>query len=1023
MKRNDFGLWGLELSPEAFARALAALGFFEGSGQDLPTSVDLIQQQLLSAATQSEGPLRWSLKRELLEKLAALKKPGAALFFAQAWEKFRASYTTDLRFELHLDKTEDYFWLAEQLLGSAVGATSLYVRVDEPQTTVGWNWPLRVGFLEDDESQQLWQHFEKVFKKSGLEMLVDFVALKSERDDCDLLILPQTLQGALSELLKASWNPKADCVLVLGGSKDLSGRMTSLLQSVRTQARTSGVGLLSMTGERRGEWLVSLIAQLSHNNPLDVALFKANREMKAPTLLLAASRRLIDLTLVSRTAARMGQALKRRVAAAPSAPPESPPRPKRAPGPKLSPGRRIGLSKGRARNGGGGGFKSMRRHYSVGGSKKASRKVAGKRHTKAGGKGTGRGYAPPRGAVKKNGGGGLSLAARNEALEVAAELEREPASGGGVFESVDPSMMMPYDATTVVENSRKAQSIIKKVPRKTEDRRIRAVVSDAASGKKQSGALKPDTSYSVAVSIGRPDKKQVSADKPFAIEELPPSETGHMLTVVFTALSGKPYPQLEEKLFLPPEGPTEARSFYFHTDGSLDSFRARITVLHRNRVIQTAILEAPVAATGKAKKGAKQTIKIEARVLPNFNDLRQRQDFDAALILNHADDGKPYAMTVSGTQASVFSFDDTAFKKTIDDLNGQLTQLALDADFPEDIGKNPTTKLLSTLAYHGRLLHRHLFEYNQEEEWPLGQDKKKIQVVSTRRDSNLPLEFLYDYDAPNDDATLCAFAKKSLPKGQCDKACEGVKNNIKVVCPLGFWGLNRVIERHSFDRNLRLDGGTYGLKTASSSERKPLQVLDKALFAASARVDAGETKGLIKSVQTLLKEKTKKTYYVKTWEDWTAKIKAESPSLLLLLSHTEEALEVGDTRMLEISKDERRKVGQITKEYVINPDSQTRPLVMLVGCSTHAPDNPLESFVTPFSQYGAIVISTGATVLAVQAAQVAMEFIKTLSQLSGKPGGTSFGEVMLDVRRRLLAKGLPMVLCLEAYGDADWYLK
>jgi hypothetical protein len=31
--------------------------------------------------------------------------------------------------------------------------------------------------------------------------------------------------------------------------------------------------------------------------------------------------------------------------------------------------------------------------------------------------------------------------------------------------------------------------------------------------------------------------------------------------------------------------------------------------------------------------------------------------------------------------------------------------------------------------------------------------------------------------------------------------------------------------------------------------------------------------------------------------------------------------------------------------------------------------------------------------------------------------------VMLNVRRTLLAKGMPMVLCLEAYGDADWYLK
>jgi hypothetical protein len=992
MKRNDFGLWGLELSPQDFAMALAALGILESAGRALPTSAAAIQKQLSAAAAKPNGLLAWSISRASLEKLAKQKKPGAARAFSQAWEKFRKSYQKELRFELQLDQTDDYFWVAGQLLGSTVSATSLYVRADEPQTTVGWNWPLRIGFLEDDESRQLQQQFEKALDDPVLKPLVEFVTLKSERDDCDLLIFPQMLQGALSELLQASWSPKADCVLVLGGSKDLSERMTALLQAMRVQARTSGTCLLFIAGEQRGQWLKSLIAQLSHNNSLDVALFLANREMKAPTLLLAASRQLIDLSLVSRTAERIGQALKRRVEAAPPAerPASHLAKPTRQPRSRSGSSRGGGMGGSKGVNAGGG-FESVESPFeSVG--------------------------PPSGGSIKKNGGGGgagLYPQAREKALEVAGELESVNSPGGWQFESAG--------ATTMAERSLEANSIIKEIPRVPEERRIQAQIFDAASNKEQLGTLKPDASYSVDVGIGLPDKKHVSADQVFASEELPPSDTGHELTIVFTALSGKPYAQ-PGKIFLPPEASSDTCRFYFHTEKTLDRFKARITVLHRNRVIQTAILEAPVAGKGKAKKDDKITIEVEARILPNFNSLQQRQQFDAAIVLNHTDDGQPLATTISGSQASIFSFDETAFKETIDDLNGQLTNLAIDGEFPEDINKNPTTKLLSTLAQHGRLLHRHLFEFNQEENWPLGPDKKKIQVVSTRRDSNLPLEFLYDYDAPDDDATLCKFAKKALPKGVCNKACEGLKNNVKVICPLGFWGLNRVIERHAFDRNLRLNG-TSGLMTASSSERKPLEVLNKALFAASARVDEGESKGMIKTVQKLLKEKTKKTYYVKTWKDWTEKIKAESPSLLLLLSHTEEAVESNEMRSLEIGDDERRKAVQITKEYVINPDSQTRPLVMLVGCSTHAPDNRLENFVTPFSQYAAIVISTGSTVLAVQSANVAMEFIKTLAQLSGKPGGTSFGEVMLDVRRRLLAKGLPMVLCLEAYGDADWYLK
>ena len=33
-----------------------------------------------------------------------------------------------------------------------------------------------------------------------------------------------------------------------------------------------------------------------------------------------------------------------------------------------------------------------------------------------------------------------------------------------------------------------------------------------------------------------------------------------------------------------------------------------------------------------------------------------------------------------------------------------------------------------------------------------------------------------------------------------------------------------------------------------------------------------------------------------------------------------------------------------------------------------------------------------------------------------------FGEVMRAVRRQMLKTGNPIVLCLTAYGDADWVL-
>ena len=180
----------------------------------------------------------------------------------------------------------------------------------------------------------------------------------------------------------------------------------------------------------------------------------------------------------------------------------------------------------------------------------------------------------------------------------------------------------------------------------------------------------------------------------------------------------------------------------------------------------------------------------------------------------------------------MFSLDEGSLKQTIDTLNGELTNLAEDPEtYPADIAATPTTRLLNMLAIHGRQLYNNLFVYRPENAWLVGKDKKKIQIVSTRLENNLPLEFLYDYNAPNPNAKLCAYAKKSLPTGQCDKACGGPKNKQNIVCPLGFWGLNRVIERHAYDGKRNLQGNTYGLKAASSTPREPLQVLDRALFA------------------------------------------------------------------------------------------------------------------------------------------------------------------------------------------------
>ena len=122
MDRKDFGLWGLDLKPEDFARALAALGVFQASIDRWPSSlsVDLVRKTFQKARVQSKGILPWQLNVVAPAKLDQLKPANTAHLFAEAWNRFAKSHTGPMVFELHLDRLGDYFWIADKLLSPAV---------------------------------------------------------------------------------------------------------------------------------------------------------------------------------------------------------------------------------------------------------------------------------------------------------------------------------------------------------------------------------------------------------------------------------------------------------------------------------------------------------------------------------------------------------------------------------------------------------------------------------------------------------------------------------------------------------------------------------------------------------------------------------------------------------------------------------------------------------------------------------------------------------------------------------------
>jgi hypothetical protein len=157
--------------------------------------------------------------------------------------------------------------------------------------------------------------------------------------------------------------------------------------------------------------------------------------------------------------------------------------------------------------------------------------------------------------------------------------------------------------------------------------------------------------------------------------------------------------------------------------------------------------------------------------------------------------------------------------------------------------------------------------------------------------------------------------------------------------------------------------------------------------------------------------------------------------LLVLLSHTVEHQHMA---ALEIGPDGGSRVKLVELEApFVRSGSAAPPVVLLLGCDTAVERNEFRSFVAQFLDAGAaIVVGTISPVLGEHAAPVAQALVTELQAAMTNggnghgapagPGGAgpdrSFGRVMLDIRRRLLAEGEMTALCITSFGDADWRL-
>lgn len=953
--------WAIDLSDAAFANAWAALGILTAAGRGRAGRVQTTLSDALERSRQNDNLIPWAFPGVPRDASASRRLPRSAfrsLIARTSPEELASAWTQVIspsaaRFRITVAPLEEPVLPWFRLLREAQPApASIFFDVNSPNAEREVAWPLRLAFLPGNGAQSL---IERVRRDWPSNEHTRQVRLDREHANCDLLVHVGTPRSLLKELLELNVTVKANAVFVYGpdGSSDW-GDVATYLASILWEVRGSGYILMpdNIQDDKLASILNLMVAELSHAKPIDLALAISTAEDYAD----AGNARVdaIGGFTPSLTAFRLPQLAKsytRRMRVMPK-------------------GTEVDLS-------------------ALGGPAEwLTRGVRGGGHT---------GGSPLPSAPEAD----QHVAARSVSIDVRKlEFEHE-SEGASVLASV----------STAIESAR--------VPPKAEASRAARFLQQRSfvrRGREYMAASKGFVAGEPAlirVRIGPLEEEWNAHPAEFPVEQLPQYLERWTLTVWLTEPDHLPQP-LRSKIRLPRDGPSTECEFRFRPRDHR-RFQGRITVLHRGRVIQTAVLRAAVSASWEvAPEDGTPSLEDCIAVRRRLGDLGHRRQFDLAFVINHDDTGRGMATGLSARHAWIADLEQS--RRIAKDINARLSPVAKSvADYSDGLNGERGRALLIQLAQHGAWLYLYLVKQQINALGNRAEIAKEpyLQIVSTRTDAVIPFEFIYEYAAPADDAELCDHWRKALQDGECRKECD--RKSDRKVCPMGFWGLQKVIERHALIPSLAKEGYELYLQNEPGRASDTLSLGGVAVIGASTRV----SEEAVKSVMAALCERfATEPQRARDWESWGNLVRDHHPNLLIALPHTDGnganvSLEVGGKSI---------KAIQVLEQYVRSDGTDAKPLVALLGCDTAGSADDYGYPVVVFRGHGAaIVIATIATVFGEHAADVAKRLVKGMLP-SGDAAPQRLGETLRALKREALQDNLLMPLCLVAYGDADWKL-
>ncbi len=1019
--RQDLASWSLDLEDAAFAQALAAVGVCSAAhpqgllavrtGSDAsPAGTAASIGRLLVAASQDQAgerdqaherarnhpPLAWQAPAS--EALGALP---TARMLAAAWASFVDELSAGPRLAIR-GRAQSWTTLLPMLHAlqqPAVAAASVFVADSfAADGRVDWQLPFRIAALPDD---RLAAAFAESPAPPQPSWPYRFAIAGRATPRLEVLVFSGSLRQTAARLLSRRSPSRAALVLVLGGLDDVGEASEALLRIVAGELSAEGVACVApfAAGDAGKDAafpaLLQLADALSHNTPLDIALVQAFVGQRLTAFL---GGDLLRISALSDSVGTLTARLRSLPDDAELAVSEH------SLWPLVGDPDQVGAALTRATRGG---AASVER---------GGKGIEGaEREQGRGRSGQARGALPSARSVSPH------LLAKRIA-ESSARYGYDHESGEASSLTEVASELRACEAEEAVE----LRFIQHRFWRKQHEQLI-----------EERRRLQVGVTIMLRVRIGPPDEQWRSAPEAFPAQELPRSQRPHRLQVVFHEPTQLDAPLLGQ-LLLPRVGPSTVAEFVF-TPRSATAFEGRISVLHRGRILQTVLIHARVAGldesstaidAGQAKEAISQ--QLEARVREHWGELGSRRRFDASFILNHSNQQRPLLTGIAGKRA--WAKDLSGIEQPIASINQLLSDVAHSvADYSEGLTSGDNRKLFVKLARIGADLYSSLVIDKLQPLQREGMDVDEathIQLVSTRADAVVPFEFIYQYLPPDDDAGVdfCPNALQALADGACPQGCAGQQEPRRHVCPMAFWGLRKVIERHVYNPAIELPNQAEVIVQAEPvGARLRLQLDQGALVAHSQEVQASELAPLLAALRQQLPEPV---HLAGNWDEWKQAVSDSHPSLLVAFPHNtgerqDIALEIGGVPF---------KTLRLPREYVHVEGAY--PLLLLLGCDTASSAQQYANHIRYFRQAGAAaIVSTIATVFGPHAVRVGEKLLEVLlaihrqstadeqSDRQRQPDAVPcLGEALREAKRRALLDSLPMALCVVAFGDADWRL-